>query len=40
MADQAITLVKDKQDIWPIVPEKYKRILLVDVHGVKVGLVK
>ncbi|HHN6264539.1 TPA: glycoside hydrolase family 3 protein, partial [Enterococcus faecium] len=35
VADQAITLVKDKQDIWPIVPEKYKRILLVDVHGVK-----
>ncbi|HAP7069632.1 TPA: beta-hexosaminidase, partial [Enterococcus faecium] len=37
VADQAITLVKDKQDIWPIVPEKYKRILLVDVHGVKGG---
>lgn len=37
MADQAITLVKDKQDIWPIEPEKYKRILLVDVHGVKGG---
>ena len=37
VADQAITLVKDKQDIWPIVPEKYKRILLVDVHGEKGG---
>ncbi|HFE9850490.1 TPA: glycoside hydrolase family 3 protein [Enterococcus faecalis] len=37
VADQAITLVKDKQNIWPIVPEKYKRILLVDVHGVKGG---
>lgn len=37
VADQAITLVKDKQDIWPIIPEKYKRILLVDVHGVKGG---
>ncbi|HGL3462312.1 TPA: glycoside hydrolase family 3 protein [Enterococcus faecium] len=37
VADQAITLVKDKQDIWPIVPEKYKRILLVDVHGGKGG---
>ncbi|EMF0421417.1 glycoside hydrolase family 3 protein [Enterococcus hirae] len=37
VADQSITLVKDKQNIWPIIPEKYKRILLVDVHGVKGG---
>lgn len=37
VADEAITLVKDKQAIWPITPEKYPRILLVDVHGVKGG---
>lgn len=37
VADQAITLVKDKQDIWPLTPEKYKRILLVDVKGVQGG---
>ena len=37
VADQAITLVKDKQDIWPVTPEKYKRILLVDVKGVQGG---
>ncbi len=33
VADKAITLVKDKQEIWPVTPEKYKRILLVDVKG-------
>ncbi|ALC92197.1 beta-hexosaminidase [Bacillus sp. FJAT-18017] len=37
VADRAITLVKDKQDIWPITPEKYKRVLLVDVKGVAGG---
>lgn len=37
VADRAITLVKDKQDIWPITPEKYKRVLLVSVEGVKGG---
>lgn len=37
VADEAITLVKDKQAIWPITPERYPRILLVDVHGVKGG---
>lgn len=37
VADKAITLVKDKQDIWPITPDKYKRILLVDVKGVQGG---
>ncbi len=37
VADEAITLVKDKQDIWPVTPEKYKRILLVDVKGVQGG---
>lgn len=37
VADQSITLVKDKQDIWPVIPEKYKRILLVDVRGVSGG---
>jgi len=37
VADKAITLVKDKQDIWPVTPEKYKRVLLVDVKGVQGG---
>ena len=37
VADHAITLVKDKQEIWPVTPEKYKRVLLVDVKGVQGG---
>ena len=38
VADKAITLVKDKQkDIFPVTPERYKRILLVDVEGSKGG---
>jgi beta-N-acetylhexosaminidase len=37
VADKAITLVKDKQDIWPVTPEKFKRVLLVDVKGVQGG---
>lgn len=37
VADEAITLVKDKQDIWPVTPEKFKRVLLVDVKGVQGG---
>ncbi len=37
VADKAITLVKDKQDIWPVTPKKYKRVLLVDVKGVQGG---
>jgi beta-N-acetylhexosaminidase len=37
VADRAITLVKDKQNIWPVTPEKYKRVLLVDVKGVQGG---
>lgn len=37
VADEAITLVKDKQAIWPVTPEKYKRVLLVEVTGVQGG---
>ncbi|MGM0903150.1 MAG: glycoside hydrolase family 3 protein [Bacillota bacterium] len=37
VADEAITLVKDKQEIWPVTPEKYKRVLLVEVTGVQGG---
>ncbi|CAM2838504.1 putative beta-N-acetylglucosaminidase/beta-glucosidase [Streptococcus acidominimus] len=38
VADKAITLVKDKQkDIFPVTPERYKRILLVEVEGYKGG---
>ncbi|MBP8892880.1 MAG: hypothetical protein KBH09_11040 [Saprospiraceae bacterium] len=38
IADKSITLVKDKQkDIFPVTPERYKRILLVGVQGVQGG---
>lgn len=37
VADKAITLVKNKQDIFPISPEKTKRVLLVDVKGTEGG---
>ena len=38
VADKAITLVKDKQkDLFPITPERYKRILVVNVEGHKGG---
>lgn len=38
VADKAITLVKAKQeDIFPVNPERYKRILLVEVDGYKGG---
>lgn len=38
VADKAITLVKDKQkDIFPVTPERYKRILIVNVEGNKGG---
>lgn len=34
-ADQSVTLVKDRNHILPIRPEKYKRILLVNIESVK-----
>ncbi|CYU02828.1 glycosyl transferase family protein [Streptococcus suis] len=38
VADKAITLVKAKQEgIFPVKPERYKRILLVEVDGYKGG---
>ena len=37
VADKAMTLVKNTQDIFPISPEKYKRVLLVDVKGTEGG---
>lgn len=38
VSDKAITLVKAKQDgIFPVIPERYKRILLVEVDGYKGG---
>lgn len=37
VADKAITLVKNKQDIFPISPDKQKRVLLVDVKGTTGG---
>ncbi|MGT2755573.1 glycoside hydrolase family 3 protein [Streptococcus ovuberis] len=38
VADKAITLVKAKEEgIFPVTPERYKRILLVEVDGYKGG---
>ncbi|GEK88465.1 beta-N-acetylhexosaminidase [Alkalibacterium putridalgicola] len=38
VADKAITLVKDEQkDLFPVTPERYKRILLVPVQGLTGG---
>lgn len=37
VADRAITLVKNKQDIFPITPDKYKRIMIVGVKGLQAG---
>ena len=37
VADKAITLVKNTEDIFPISVEKHKRVLLVDVKGVEGG---
>ncbi len=37
MADESVTLVKSKQDIFPITPEKYKRIMIVPVKGYDSG---
>lgn len=37
VADKAITLVKNKKDIWPVTPEKYKRVLLIDIQGTQGG---
>lgn len=33
VADKAITLVKNQQNLLPLAPAKYKRVLLVDVKG-------
>ena len=37
VADKAITLVKNKEDIFPISPNTQKRVLLVDVKGTQGG---
>ena len=37
VADKGIVLVKNTEDIFPISPEKYKRVLLVDVKGTEGG---
>ncbi|MBO5131048.1 MAG: beta-hexosaminidase, partial [Romboutsia sp.] len=37
VADKGIVLVKNTQDIFPISPEKHKRVLLVDVKGTEGG---
>lgn len=37
VADKAITLVKNNEDIFPISPAKQKRVLLVDIKGVEDG---
>ncbi|OOF39628.1 beta-hexosaminidase [Rodentibacter mrazii] len=40
VADQAITLVKHKQDIFPITTKKYPRVLLVNIKGTEGGFGK
>ncbi|MGL5329017.1 MAG: glycoside hydrolase family 3 protein [Peptostreptococcaceae bacterium] len=40
VADKGITLVKNNEDIFPISPEKHKRVLLVDVKGTEGGFGK
>ena len=40
IADQAITLVKNTQDVLPIAPEKTKRVLLVEAKGFDGGFGK
>ena len=40
VSDKAITLVKNKEDIFPITPEKHKRVLLVEVKGMESGFGK
>ncbi|OOF69838.1 glycoside hydrolase family 3 protein [Rodentibacter caecimuris] len=40
VADHSITLVKNKQPIFPLSPQKYPRVLLVNVKGVDGGFGK
>jgi len=40
VADKAITLVKNNQDIFPISVENHKRVLMVDVKGTEGGFGK
>ena len=40
ISDKSITLVKNKEDIFPISPEKHKRVLLVEVKGHEGGFGK
>ncbi|MGL5316200.1 MAG: glycoside hydrolase family 3 protein, partial [Peptostreptococcaceae bacterium] len=40
ISEKSITLVKNKQDILPISPEKHKRVLLVEVKGAESGFGK
>lgn len=40
VSDKAITLVKNKEGIFPITPEKHKRVLLVEVKGIDSGFGK
>lgn len=37
IADKSITLVKDKDHVFPLTPAKYKRILIVPVKGASGG---
>ncbi len=38
IADKAITLVKNNEEIFPISPDKTKRVLLVKVKKVSMGI--
>ncbi len=37
ISEKAVTLVKSKQDVFPLTPEKYPRILIVPVKGTNGG---
>jgi beta-N-acetylhexosaminidase len=37
VAEKSVTLVKNKQDVFPLTPEKYKRITIVPVKGASGG---
>ena len=38
ISDKSITLVKNEENIFPISPEKHKRVLLVNVKGIANGI--
>ena len=37
VSEKAVTLVKSKEDVFPLTPEKYRRILIVPAKGAAGG---